>query len=86
MTGYGPQENWPAAARMPFFLALEEEVVKATLAGKSIFVELDANSKLGPDLIPGDKHQQTDNGRILAGIIERNKLLIGNSLHNVNGS
>ena len=63
ITGYGPQESWPLSARMPFFLALEEEVVKAELAGKSIVIEMDANSKLGPDLIPG--------GRILAEIIER---------------
>ena len=57
ISGYGPQENWPEAARKPFFLALEEEVVKAELAGKSLIIEMDANSKLGPQLIPGDKHQ-----------------------------
>ena len=85
MTGYGPQENWPIAARMPFFLALEEEVVKAELAGKSLIIELDANSKLGPDLIPGDKHKQSDNGRILAGIVERHGLLIGNALKQCEG-
>ena len=60
MTGYGPQESWPINARMPFFLALEEEVAKADLAGKSVIIQLDANSKLGPDLVPGDKHQQSD--------------------------
>ena len=85
MTGYGPQENWPIAARMPFFLALEEEVVKAELAGKSLIIELDANSKLGPDLIPGDKHKQSDNGRILACIVERNSLLIGNAVKQCEG-
>ena len=85
MSGYGPQENWPVASRMPFFLALEEEVVKAELAGKSIIIELDANSKLGPELIPGDKHQQSENGRILAGIIERHGLILGNSIKQCKG-
>ena len=56
MPGYGPKESWSINARMPFFLALEEEVAKAELAGKSIIIQLDAKSKLGPDLIPGDKH------------------------------
>ena len=85
ITGYGPQESWPLAARMPFFLALEEEVVKAELAGRSIIVEMDANSKLGPELIPGDKHPQSDNGRILADIIKRQGLIIGNSLKQCKG-
>ena len=54
--------------------------LKAEMAGKSIIIEVDANSKLGPDLIPGNKHQQSDNGRILTGVIKRQNLIIGNSL------
>ena len=85
VTGYGPQESWPIDQRMPFFNALEEEIVKAELAGKSIVVEMDANSKLGPDLIPGDKHPRSENGRILAGIIQRHGLLVGNGLPQCEG-
>ena len=77
MTGYGPQENWSEQQRIPFFLALEEEIVKAELAGKSILIELDANSKLGYDIIPGDKHCQSENGKLLAGIIARHGLVLG---------
>ena len=50
---------------------LMEEIVKAELAGKSILIELDANSKLGNDIIPGDPHSQSENGKLLAGIIRR---------------
>ena len=85
VSGYGPQENWPETERMPFFLALEEEIIKAQLAGKSIIIELDANSKLGPQMIPGDMHCQSENGKILAGIIERNGLVLGNSLDQCEG-
>ena len=80
MTGYGPQENWPEVQRIPFFLALENEIVKAELEGKSIFIELDANSKLGKELIPGDMHSQTENGKLLADIIDRHGLVLGNSM------
>ena len=59
---------------MPFFLALEQEMLKAELAGKSILIEMDANSKLGPQYIPGDMHHQTENGKLLAGIIDRHGL------------
>ena len=76
ITGYGPQENWPEAERMPFFLALEAEIVKAELEGKSIIIELDANSKLGPTMIPGDMHAQSENGKVLTAIIARHGLII----------
>ena len=59
--------------------------MKAELAGKSINIEMDANSKLGPTLVPGDKHPQSENGQILAGIIERHGLLIGNALPQCEG-
>jgi hypothetical protein len=78
LTGYGPQENWEENLRLPFFLALEEEIVKAEMAGKSVIIELDANSKLGPQLIPGDPHNITPNGRLLAAVIERQNLFIVN--------
>ena len=55
ISGYGPQENWSPAQRKPFFQALEEEVVKAELAGKSVFIEADFNSKLGKEYIPFSK-------------------------------
>ena len=56
ITGVGPHENRFEDVRMPFFLALEEEINKAELDGKSIYIEIDSNSKLGSERIPGDKH------------------------------
>ena len=36
---------------MPFFVSLEEEIVKALAEDKSLIIEMDANSKLGKDFI-----------------------------------
>ena len=36
-------------------------------------------------MIPGDMHAQTENGKILAGIIERHGLVLGNSLKQCSG-
>ena len=47
---------------------------------KSIFIQLDANSKLGPDIIKVDPHKQTENGKILAAIIKRNAMIVMNSV------
>ena len=79
ISGYGPQENWPEDNRMPFFVALEEESVKPEMMDKSFIIEMDANSKLGPGIIPNDPHSQSQNGKIL---IERHGLVVGNSLEN----
>ena len=78
MSGYGPQENWDENERLPFFLALETEVEKAELAGKSIVIEMDANSKLGSKYIPNDPHEISPNGYLLAGIIDRHNLIVAN--------
>ena len=61
MTGYGPQETWSDIERMPFFAALEEEIAKAEMLGKSMIIEMDSNSKLGKEIIPNDPHNQTPN-------------------------
>ena len=85
ITGCGPQENWEEARRRPFFLALEAEIVKAEIAGKSIIIEMDSNSKLGPQYIPNDPHSMSPNGRILADIIERHVLIVANGAEKCTG-
>ena len=86
ISGYGPQENLPEAERMQFFLALEEEIVKSKSLGKSVLIEVDANSKLGKNIICGDPYIQSANGRILADIIDRHEMIVVNSLEKCQGS
>ena len=80
MTGYGPQETWSEEDRMPFFLALEQEIIKAEMQGKSMIIEMDSNIKLGPLIIPNDPHCQFGNGKILADVIDRHGLIVANGL------
>ena len=46
---------------------------------------MDANSKLGPQMLPGDMHTQSENGKLLAGVIERHNLVLGNSIDQCKG-
>ena len=78
VSGYGPQECWKPKDKMPFYLALEEEISKAEIAGKTIIMGFDANSKLGPEWITKDPHRQYPNGLILAGILERHAMIVAN--------
>ena len=85
ITGYGPQENWDEERRLPFFRTLEEEVIKAANAGKSVIFEMDSNSKLGTKFIPGDPYEITPNGKLLALIIERQNLTVANGTNKCKG-
>ena len=86
ISGYGPQEIWDEEKRLPFFLALETEIEKAELAGRSIIIEMDSNSKLGPKYIGQDPHGMSPNGALLAGIIERHGLIVGNGTNKCKGT
>ena len=59
-------------------MALETEIEKTNLAGKSIMIEMDANAKMGKQYIPKDPHDISPNGTMLASIVERQHLLVGN--------
>ena len=86
ISGYGPQENLEEEKRREFFVALETEVEKAELAGKSVIIELDANSKLGKKYIINDPHDMSPNGALLSDIIERHSLIVGNGSDKCTGT
>ena len=85
MSGCGPQENWEEEKRILFFLQLEIEIEKAELAGKSILIQMDANSKLGSKHIKNDPHEMSPNGALLSKIIERHNLTVGNGSEKCEG-
>ena len=80
MTGYGPQENWNENDRMPFWLAVDEEISAAEIYGRSVIIQMDANAKLGSTYIKGDPNKITGNGNILAGIVNRHAMVVVNGL------
>ena len=50
------------------------------MAGALVCMELDANSKLGPKIIPGDPHSQSENGKLLEDFLEENDLIVVNGM------
>ena len=57
---------------------LDQEVKSAMLAGTAVCIELDANSKLGPDIVPGDPDVKSRNGKLLEKVIDDNDLVVVN--------
>ena len=80
ITGYGPQESWAEMERMPFGIALEEEVAAAEINGRAVIIQFDANAKLGKQHIKRDPKEISENGKVLAGILDRHALVVVNGL------
>ena len=51
------------------------------MAGKSVIIEMDFNSKLGKTYVKGDPNQMSvNNGKVLDGILKRPGLIVANGM------
>ena len=83
--GYGPQEGSSKNDILNFWLEVEKQVISAKENGCGIVMELDANAKLGHDIIKHDPNVMSLNGQIMFEMIKRQNLIIGNALSKCNG-
>ena len=86
INGYGPQETDTKSKRNKFWEVLETEVVNAKNDGCLLVIEMDANAKLGPLIIPNDPNPMSLNGSLLSGVITRQKLVCLNADPRCKGS
>ena len=77
INAYEPQEDEVETSKS-FFAKLYEVVKSAKIAGTLICIELDANSKLGPAVIPGDPKRQSKNGKLILEVLKENSLTVVN--------
>ena len=77
INGYGPQEADEESSKN-FMNRIDLEVKSSKLAGALVCIEMDANSKLGPDIIKNDPKEQSRNGKLLEQIINNNNLVVVN--------
>ena len=80
INGYGPSEDAPAWQRNQFFEKMDEELEAADINGCGAIIEMDANAKVGPEIIPGDPNSRSQNGELLLGLVKRRGLAIVNAL------
>ena len=79
INAYGPQEGADRSHILEFYSKLDQEIKNAKILECLIFLEMDANAKLGCDIIPGDPHTLSSNGEYLLDIIQSNNLVILNA-------
>ena len=80
INGYGPQEDEDIQDILSFWHNFEGEIIKAKNDKCFILIEMDANAKLGKTVIKDDPNEITSNGKLLYDIVERQNLVIINSL------
>ena len=82
---YGPQEYSNIEKIITFYATLDQIIQNARIDGCYVLLQMDANAKVGPDVIKGDPHPQSSNGQYLVDLIERNNLIICNSTEKCQG-
>ena len=80
INAYGPQEDDDLQDIINFWQEFEGEIIRATDENCLVLIELDANAKLGNRVIKDDPHKMSNNGKVLLDIIERQNLIVTNSL------
>ena len=80
INAYGPQEDDDFEDILNFWQEFEGEIIRPTEAKCLVMIELDANAKLGNRVIKDDPHKISNNGKVLLDIIERQNLIVTNSL------
>ena len=86
INGYGPQESEDSIAIINNWQEFESEVIKANDLNINVIIQMDANAKLGSDIIKGCPHKMSNNGKLLYDIIERQDLIVVNALEICKGT
>ena len=83
---YGPQEDEDSAVKINFWKTLENEIISAYDHNCLILVQMDANAKVGVDVIKGDPHKQSENGYFLMEMLKRQNLSLLNGSDQCKGT
>ena len=76
INAYGVQECAANDEKVEFYTILEDEILSALNSGNMICIAMDANAKLGKKYIKEDKHDISNNGRLLLSLVERLNLVV----------
>ena len=80
INSYGPQEDSNLNEITDFWQKIEAEVINAKVDECLVLLQLDANAKVGHQVIKNDPHSTSGNGQILIDLVTRQNMFIVNSL------
>ena len=85
INAYGQQETAAKNERLDLIQLLEQEIVDAQNNSCYICLQLDANGKLGSDVIKGDPNEMSANGNLLMDLVLRQNLIVVNATEKCEG-
>ena len=87
VAGYGPQLGDTIERKSSFWKYLDEEAKSAKDRDVGLIIQMDTNSWVGSDLIPGDPNKLNSNGKLMRRFLEENPALsVINSLKSCDGT
>ena len=85
INAYGPQEDENSNKLFTFWQKLEQEIILAKDNFCLVLLELDANAKVGFEVLDQDLHSTSGNGKTLLEMIMRQNLYIANTFDQCQG-
>ena len=79
INAYGVQENCTISDKMDFYSSLDLEIENSISNNCYLCLQMDANGKLGNEIIHGDPNQMSPNGRLVLDLVTRKSLVVVNS-------
>ena len=79
INAYGVQENATLTDKTGFYSALDQEIENAFSNNCYMCLQMDANGKLGKEIIHGDPYEISPNGMLLSDLISRKSLVVINA-------
>ena len=87
INAYGPQDDDSQQNKLNFWMGLEEEVLAAKSESCMVLIQMDANAKVGRNIVSQDPNSITDsNGRHMLELIDRQSLVLLNADRNCVGA
>ena len=80
INAYGPQEDSKSDEKTEFWQSIESEIIFAKEEECLVLLQIDANVKVGCQVIKNDLHSTSENGEILLNLVNRQNLVIVKSL------
>ena len=78
MNAYGPQEDDEVKNINQFWQAVETEILFAKQEECLIILQMDANAKIGREILQNDPNSRSNNGQLLIDMVQRQGMYIGN--------
>ena len=85
INSYGPQEYSDRGKIVSFYSTLDQIIQNSKLDKCLTLLQLDANAKVGKNIIKGDPYPQSQNGQLLMDLVDRNELILCNASDKCHG-